>query len=509
MVLVGSQGAPEAVANSSLFELDPVTGALTAAGSVWLGASSATWMAWRRDQTVLYVGGQCTTTDAAAGLCARSAAADDATADGLVTALRLNVPARSLSLISSCALRDAQGVPAGGNIPVAIGLHPLESSVASASYASGVIQVCPIFPETRGVSPAPATSSFLGTHAHDVVWSPAPPGGGLPWMYVPTLGDDTVRYARAEPGGALSLRRDALFLPGGRPIEIGWNGALTWNNRTLARGPRKMQFHPSLPFAYLLNELNNTVVRLRYDAATGVLWDPLEISTLRPGYPRPGQNAGGLAQQAAAVLVHPGGQFLYATNRGNPGPNPPRGSATDDSDNSIAIIALAADGGMALVRHETAGGAIHYPRHIALSPDARFLLCGNQRGDTISVFAVEGGGRDLRLLSSTQLDAQASPAFIAIFADTPPATGGGAAASGGGDPGGAAQGRLAAEVLGAVLGLAAAGVVLAYARRLVVCADDEGEGGAGGDAEEGGRVVRNSVAEAAEWNKPSGAAGRH
>jgi hypothetical protein len=209
MVLVGSQGAPADVFNSSLFELDPLSGTLSPRGSVSLGVSSATWMVWRRDQTMLYVGGQCTAANAAAGLCAGPAAGG---ADGYGAALRLNVPARSLALDSTCALRDGAGLPAGGNVPVAIGLHPQESAVVSTSYATGVVQTCAVAPG-GGVAPAPATSAFLGTHVHDVVWSPPPPDGGLPWAYLPTLGDDTVRYGRAAPNGGLALRRDSLFLP--------------------------------------------------------------------------------------------------------------------------------------------------------------------------------------------------------------------------------------------------------------------------------------------------------
>ena len=36
-------------------------------------------------------------------------------------------------------------------------------------------------------------------------------------------------------------------------------------------GPRHIAFHPSLPYAYVINELGSTMTTYRYDAARGVL----------------------------------------------------------------------------------------------------------------------------------------------------------------------------------------------------------------------------------------------
>src|SRR5207249_1306883 len=68
-------------------------------------------------------------------------------------------------------------------------------------------------------------------------------------------------------------------------------------------GPRHFAFHSSGRFAYVINELDSTVIAFRYDAAAGILQEIQTITTL------PEQFSG--ENYPAEVMVHPSGQFLY------------------------------------------------------------------------------------------------------------------------------------------------------------------------------------------------------
>src|SRR2546428_9012480 len=68
-------------------------------------------------------------------------------------------------------------------------------------------------------------------------------------------------------------------------------------------GPRHFAFHPSGRFAYVINELDSTVISFSYDAAAGVLREIQTITTL------PGDFSG--ENYPAQVPVHPPGRFPY------------------------------------------------------------------------------------------------------------------------------------------------------------------------------------------------------
>ncbi len=76
-------------------------------------------------------------------------------------------------------------------------------------------------------------------------------------------------------------------------------------------GPRHVALHPVGRFACVLNELSLTLTTMRYDAERGVLTAAQTVSSLPDGV--------GVAKDfsGAEVLVHPGGRFLYASNRGH------------------------------------------------------------------------------------------------------------------------------------------------------------------------------------------------
>jgi 6-phosphogluconolactonase len=131
-------------------------------------------------------------------------------------------------------------------------------------------------------------------------------------------------------------------------------------------GPRHFAFHPSGRYAYVINEMANTVTALKYDADKGVLTPMQTISTLPAGYDKP--------TWTAEVQVHPSGKFLYGSNRGH---------------NSIAVFTIDDKSGKLTAAGHQAEG-IKTPRNFGIDPTGEFVLVANQDGDSILVFRVDG-----------------------------------------------------------------------------------------------------------------------
>ena len=129
-------------------------------------------------------------------------------------------------------------------------------------------------------------------------------------------------------------------------------------------GPRHMVFHPNNMLAYILNELDASVTGCAYNADKGVLNEFQNISMLPDGFE--GNNSG------AAIRLHPNGWFLYASNRGH---------------NSIVVYQVQNNATLVPVQHATEN--VNWPRDFNISPDGKFLLVANQKGDSISVFSID------------------------------------------------------------------------------------------------------------------------
>ncbi len=139
-------------------------------------------------------------------------------------------------------------------------------------------------------------------------------------------------------------------------------------------GPRHLAFHPSGRFVYVINELDSTMTGFGYDAKQGVLKEIEAVSTLPADFT--GRNF------PAEVAVHPGGKFLYGSNRGH---------------DSIVVFGINKNTGRLVpVQHQSTGGKT--PRHFEIEPTGKFLLAANQESGSIIVFRIDSAtGR----LSST------------------------------------------------------------------------------------------------------------
>ncbi|MEV0369092.1 lactonase family protein [Streptomyces sp. NPDC050636] len=240
--------------------------------------------------------------------------------------------------------------PTGGAGPCHLSVHPGGRWLLSANYLSGSVAVHPIDPDSGALgertdllvhsSPPPGPGQD-GPHAHQIITSPD--GGHL---LAVDLGNDTVYSYRLDASaGRLTQVSYATLRPGA--------------------GPRQLTFHPSGAFAYLANEVDNTLVVCGYDPASG---------RLTPGEPQStGTGAG--TSYPAQVLVTQDGAFAYLANRGH---------------NSLTRYAVEADGArLRLLDTVPVGG--DFPRQIALSPDGRLLFAANQKSGSVTVFSVNPG----------------------------------------------------------------------------------------------------------------------
>ncbi|MGD8239338.1 MAG: lactonase family protein, partial [Armatimonadota bacterium] len=138
-----------------------------------------------------------------------------------------------------------------------------------------------------------------------------------------------------------------------------------WATVKPGAGPRHFAFHPTVRWAYVINELDCTITAFGYDAAKGLLTETQTVPTLPEGFE--GVNT------CADIHIHPSGKFLYGSNRGH---------------DSIVIFAIdEGTGKLTYIGHEPTQG--QSPRNFGIDPTGTFLLAANQRSDTIVTFRID------------------------------------------------------------------------------------------------------------------------
>ena len=239
-----------------------------------------------------------------------------------------------------------------GSTPCHIVVDATGRNVLVANYSGGSVSSLPIgedghlggatgFVQHEGSSVNPDRQE--GPHAHSINLDSA-----NRFAFAADLGLDRVLvYAFDSEGGTLRAAAEpsASVAPGA--------------------GPRHFAFHPDGRFAYVINELDNTVTGFAYDAAQGRLERIQTIGTLPVDF--------GGKSSTAEVQVHPSGKFLYGSNRGH---------------DSIAVFRIdASSGRLTAVEHEATQGRA--PRNFGIDPTGTFLLAANQGSDTVIVFAID------------------------------------------------------------------------------------------------------------------------
>lgn len=185
------------------------------------------------------------------------------------------------------------------------------------------------------------------SHPHSVNLSPDDQ-----YLYVPDLGTDDIHIYKMnyeKPHINISSVGRTKLHPGS--------------------GPRHFTFHPTMPKAYVVNELSCTVTLMDWDKSTGKLDTVQSISTLPADFK--GNN------NCSDLHITPNGQFLYAANRGH---------------NSIVGYSIDPNtGALSLIGHAPTQGEV--PRNFAISPDGRFLYAANQNSDNIVILSIGTDGK--------------------------------------------------------------------------------------------------------------------
>ncbi|NED33127.1 lactonase family protein, partial [Streptomyces sp. SID8499] len=309
-------------AGIGLAAYDPASGAVTGRGAV-TGVADPSYLAVHPDGRTLY--------------------AVDERQDGAVTAVRL-------------ADRTVLGSRStGGAGPCHLSVHPGGRWLLTANYTSGSVAVHPV-----------QASGALGERTDLVTHSSPPPGPGQ-------QGPHAHQIVTAPDGGhvlAVDLGTDTVYT---YRLDTG-TGRLTEVSRARARpgaGPRHLAFHPGGRYAYLANEVDDTVTVCAYDPASG------RLTIGEPQATGPGEGTNYPAQ----FLVTADGRFAYLANRGH---------------NTLARYAVEAAG--ARLRFlDAVPVAGDFPRQIAFSPDGALLFAANQKSGTVSVFRVDRADGALRL----------------------------------------------------------------------------------------------------------------
>ena len=243
--------------------------------------------------------------------------------------------------------------PTGGRNGVHLSIDGSNGFLAVANYATGSLALLPITPDgslapvsdlaTLTGTPGPHRTQQESSHPHHC---PFDPSGRF--IVVPDKGLDKVFVFRVDTARGKLVPAD--------PPDVGARAGAA---------PRHVDFHPRLPYAYVINEIDSTITTYRFDPDKGGL-KPLQIVPTTPSS-YTGNNSG------AEIVVAPSGRFVYASNRGH---------------DSIAIFAIdQSTGGLTPVGWESTRGRT--PRFFALDPSGTHLYAANQGTDTVVIFRVD------------------------------------------------------------------------------------------------------------------------
>lgn len=251
-------------------------------------------------------------------------------------------------------LQFLQRQECGGLNPVHLALDPSEKFLIVSDHLGdkgGTLAVLPVMDDGRlsDVTQRVTLPGTPGPHRKEQPhakphFNPFDPSGRF--VVVPDKGLDKVFVFRFDNG---------QLVPASQP----------WLETREGAGPRHVAFHPTKPHAYVINELDSTILFCVLDGETGALRPVQLLSSLPANYTG--------NSRASEILVSPDGRTLYASNRGY---------------DSIATFQIAEDTGqLAFVEATPSGGKT--PRFFAIAPDGRHMFVLNEDSDNIVTFSVD------------------------------------------------------------------------------------------------------------------------
>lgn len=328
-VYIGTYTQPEKSKGIYLLELDPATGKLTNKGLAG-EVTNPSFLAIHPSRKFLYAVGEI--------------GDFKGKKTGVVSAFAIDQDTGKLTLLNQ---EDSGGSGPCHNVVDKEGKNILVANYSAGSCAALPIKADGKLGEANSVIQHKGNSVDKGRqegpHAHSINLDPA-----NRFAFTADLGLDKVLVYRFDSAKGTITPND----PPSASVKPG-------------AGPRHFAFHPSGKYAYVINEMGNTVTAFDYDAENGVLKEIQSITTLPKNFKG--------TSHTAEVQVHPSGKFLYGSNRGH---------------NSIAIFAIdEKTGKLTAVGHQ--GEGIKTPRNFGIDPTGKYMLVGSQDGDKVIQFKID------------------------------------------------------------------------------------------------------------------------
>ena len=279
---------------------------------------------------------------------------------------------------SSGTLQLVDRASSHGDGPCSIALAERGTHVLVANFWGGTTAVLPVLPDghfgeasavvhNRGHSSHPQRQT--GPHPHAFRTMP-----GDRFALAADLGIDRLLIYRFDAGSG----HIAPAVPSFFQIEPG-------------SGPRHVAFSRDARILYVINEISCTVTVVSVDVLTGKLALVQTVATMGDRENRPGD--------AAEILVHPNGRFLYTSTR---------------QTSTIRLFQIdPRDGTLTTVRDFSTAG--RSPATFAIDPSGRWLIAANQSSNDLALFPLDPStGKIGELHSKTDLQMPSSLVFFPL-----------------------------------------------------------------------------------------------
>ncbi|MBU52247.1 MAG: hypothetical protein CL920_26430 [Deltaproteobacteria bacterium] len=170
------------------------------------------------------------------------------------------------------------------------------------------------------------------------------------FVYVPCLGSDYIlRFAFDAATGTLTQKGKHSVIKGA--------------------GPRHMDFHPTQPWAYVVNELDSSVVVFDVNTNNGALTQKQTVRTLPLQVSAP--------SKSSDIHVSPDGKYLYAINR--------------EPLNNVAMFSIGGQGKLKLLGHVSTNG--QHARSFVIDPFLPYMYIANANSQNLGHFQVDAAGK--------------------------------------------------------------------------------------------------------------------
>jgi 6-phosphogluconolactonase len=266
------------------------------------------------------------------------------TGDGAVSVFSMDDKSGHLTLLDQKS--------SGGSGPCYVGLDVPDYCLVAANYAGGTVKSFHL-----NADGTLADGNVIEHHGHGV--NPDRQQGPHPHCFVPApgghfalacdLGLDKVMVYKINP-------TDAMLTPNAPPFATVAPGS----------GPRHVAFSPDGKTVCVISEMACTATVFDWDGANGKLTQRQVLSVLPAGEYKTNFTA-------AEIAYRPDGRFVYATIR---------------THNSVSALAVDPQtGNLSLVQNLPCGG--DFPRGMGIDPSGRWLIIGNQKSRTATVFGID------------------------------------------------------------------------------------------------------------------------